>query len=515
MSKFRLLQIGGQSLEPHYTDRNRCEFEYLDLLSVSCDEAFFASFQKKATYDIVFVQSAYSAELMALLKCVSVPYNTLIDYHQWGSAFQQETIVRERLIRPFYYESPEACVEKILALSFSEQYGDRISPANALVDRHFNGSIIYEGNDALVLTGHFGDTFQPIITWKMYLFYDGGKVNEIWPEYTCTGDVDIRFTFRLVDTEDMNHISRTFVLDRTNLDQPLSIPSQGKDAFVLISAEAKGTGTLRMGAFHKRWSRMDLGAFILGGERYVDPYREEFIHYFDPRDFKPPLAVYFSGYRTAEGFEGYYMMREFKCPFLLIADLRLEGGAFYMGSSHFEAQIVKVIKEKLDFLGFKEDELIISGLSMGSFGALYYGAQIEPGAIIVGKPLVNIGNIATDMRLRRPEEFGTALDILMKNEKAVDHAAAQRLNQKFWHTFQQAHLKETTVAVSYMEDDDYDLNAFDMLLPVLTKKHVHVMSRSIPGRHNDDTLTINSWFINFYKMILEKRYGRVMHERKT
>lgn len=43
---------------------------------------------------------------------------------------------------------------------------------------------------------------------------------------------------------------------------------------------------------------------------------------------KPPLNVYFSGYRTAEGFEGYYMMKRMNAPFLLIGDPRVEGGSF-------------------------------------------------------------------------------------------------------------------------------------------------------------------------------------------
>ncbi len=38
---------------------------------------------------------------------------------------------------------------------------------------------------------------------------------------------------------------------------------------------------------------------------------------------------------------------------------------------------------------------------MGSFGALYYGAQLNPQAIIVDL-LVNIGTIAEHMRLLRP-----------------------------------------------------------------------------------------------------------------
>ena len=65
-----------------------------------------------------------------------------------------------------------------------------------------------------------------------------------------------------------------------------------------------------------------------------------------------------------------------------------------------------------------------------------------------------------------------------------------------------------------MEDDDYDIEAFNMLLPLLSRQHVRVMSRSIPGRHNDDSATITNWFVNFYNMILESRFGRVTHERK-
>ena len=42
--------------------------------------------------------------------------------------------------------------------------------------------------------------------------------------------------------------------------------------------------------------------------------------FLSPGDFKPPLAVYFSGYRPAEGFEGYWMMKNLRCPFLLFSD---------------------------------------------------------------------------------------------------------------------------------------------------------------------------------------------------
>ncbi|MEJ7170183.1 accessory Sec system protein Asp2, partial [Staphylococcus epidermidis] len=79
---------------------------------------------------------------------------------------------------------------------------------------------------------------------------------------------------------------------------------------------------------------------------------------------------------------------------------------FYLGSETYENSIKKVIKETLEYLNFKEDDLILSGLSMGSFGALYYGSQLTPRAVIVGKPLVNIGRIAENMKLKRPNDFG-------------------------------------------------------------------------------------------------------------
>ena len=53
---------------------------------------------------------------------------------------------------------------------------------------------------------------------------------------------------------------------------------------------------------------------------------------------------------------------------------------------------------------------------MGSFGALYYATVLEPAAVIIGKPLINIGTIANNMKLLRPNEFGTANDVLLTNE---------------------------------------------------------------------------------------------------
>lgn len=75
-------------------------------------------------------------------------------------------------------------------------------------------------------------------------------------------------------------------------------------------------------------------------------------------------------------------------------------------------------------------------------------------------------------------------------------------------------MSQTVFAIAYMQHDDYDAHAFQELLPVLTAHQARVMNRSIPGRHNDDSPTIASWFVNFYNIILEDKFGRVQHAEK-
>ena len=93
------------------------------------------------------------------------------------------------------------------------------------------------------------------------------------------------------------------------------------------------------------------------------------------------------------------MMKRLGHPFILFADPRLEGGSFYLGSAEYEAKIKAVIEESLAKLGFTNKELVLSGISMGTTGAIYYGSKIGARAVIVGKPLINLGTIALNNTL--------------------------------------------------------------------------------------------------------------------
>lgn len=118
---------------------------------------------------------------------------------------------------------------------------------------------------------------------------------------------------------------------------------------------------------------------------------------------KPPLNVYFSGYKTQEGFEGYFLMRNLGAPFLLVAEARLEGGGFYMGSEEYETMLGDTIFKYMRELHFTPDQVVLAGISMGSFGAMYYGCDIRPHTVLLGKPLLSIGDIVANGNFSAPE----------------------------------------------------------------------------------------------------------------
>ena len=510
--KFRVLQIGGHDLGSLFKEKEDVEWDYLDDAVFHFESGYIDAVQEilkvYGEFNLVFVQSPYSQSLMKLLHLVSVPHNTVIDFHVWSDLYENDSLVRSKLIKPLYYENEEMLQHKLFSVTFAKQYGDRVSPIKVMVNSSFKGEYHYQGNKALVLEGDFGTEFTPLLTWTQNLVNDANIVNEIWPEYTIEGDIDLEYTLRIFPFGSTDIPEMTFHYHQKDLLNPIQLPRLSYQANISVSLKAKGKGKLSVGAVHKRWSRLEMGQFIMGGQRFSDSSRDEFIYYFNPGDMKPPLNVYFSGYRPAEGFEGFYMMTKMNAPFMLISDPRLEGGAFYLGSEEYEQKIIKVIKEALRFLNFKDNDLILSGLSMGSFGALYYATVLEPAAVIIGKPLINIGTIANNMKLLRPNEFDTANDVLLTNEGGVSKQDIDNMDQRFWNKLKHSHLSDTIFAIAYMEHDDYDAMAFHNISPILSKQRAHVMSRGVPGRHNDDSPTITNWFINFYNMILEDSFGR-------
>lgn len=179
-----------------------------------------------------------------------------------------------------------------------------------------------------------------------------------------------------------------------------------------------------------------------------------------------------------------------------------------MGSEEYEEMIRSAILGYMQELGFTSDQVIFSGLSMGTFGALYYGCDIRPHALLLGKPLANIGTVAAGERLLRPGGFPTSLDVLKYLHGSADMKAVKKLDARFWDKFDTADWGRSKFIVSYMMEDDYDATAYADLLKHLHSDGVQVYGKGIHGRHNDDTQAIVNWFVSQYEKILDEDFSR-------
>jgi accessory secretory protein Asp2 len=331
---------------------------------------------------------------------------------------------------------------------------------------------------------------------------------EFWLEYSKTGSVEIALVITQIEGGSLSNVQKVWRFDERALQNTVQITNEFEQGYIFIHLEAKGSGMLKIRALHDRHSRGPYGCFMTGGERVVTSEREEVFGYFDPGDFKPPLCVYFSGYKTRQGFEGAGLMKKLGVPFLLVAEARLEGGSFYMGTPEYENAVASLIGKYLNWLGFGPQQLILSGISMGSIGALYHGCTFRPHAMIVGKPLVNCGSIAVNERLKRPGGFATSLDVLQKLGGRTDEAAVEYLNEKFWKRFDNTSWQDTRIVVSYMIEDDYDDEAYPDLLKHLDTSGVQIYGKGLHGRHNDNSGGIVSWFTAQYEKMLHEDFMR-------
>ena len=145
---------------------------------------------------------------------------------------------------------------------------------------------------------------------------------------------------------------------------------------------------------------------------------------------------------------------------------------------------------------------------MGTIGAMYYGCVMRPHALILGKPLASLGDIAANERLKRPKGFPTSLDLLQHFAGGMDADAIERLNDRFWSKIRNTDFSHTKFIVSYMFEDDYDATAYERLLSELNSAGVQVYGKGLHGRHNDNTAGIGTWFKSQFINVLRDDFNR-------
>ena len=507
MSKdYKILQIGIDNWAHHYEIPENMDWYYFCPNSPLALRKMMEMEGITSFHAILIEDGQYLSDLLPFIHHIE-PYTLFYDQDFQTTDLGILDLLKKRCAQTADFSDPQQLLNDLSTSLFGGGYGDKLFPYSIQVNPSFEGAISYQGFEHVTLEGNFGDDFQQLAYWSYNVLVGKNLPIELWLEYEKQGDCEFRLVIRKIWDGSVDDFFEEEVYSEADLAKAIILDSKNANYFLFVSIEGRGNGKLQLGNLHKRWSRKQFGKFVLGGNIIHDSKRDEINYFFHPGDFKPPLAVYFAGFRPAEGFEGYWMMKNLGCPFLLFSDPRLQGGAFYLGSDELENKVKQTIQYYLDYLGLTSKDLILSGLSMGTFPSFYYGASFEPHAIIVGKPLANIGTIARRGRLEAPGVFDTSFDILRHQTGGISSQHMLKLDQRFWKVFKQADFSMTTFGLSYMKDEDMDSQAYEQLVSHLCNTGAKILSRGTVGRHNDDSNTNILWFLHFYNMVLED-FGR-------
>lgn len=466
--------------------------------------------KKRHRYDAVIFtgEPTLSGEEWFQLQWLVDPYKVFYLPELQANANKQLRLFLHQQKAAVIKQSPQSLIDDLIPKYFTGQSGLRIPPSKLLLNNQVFPAYRFTDGQHLELSVASPDCWQNLGTYKQSLYIDPQHLIKFWLEYQGAG-IELRLRIFIQpnggdgDVHDCHYVK---VGGNQELELPL--PESPDVRFASISLEVRGQGRLRLGVLHSRWSRAGHGVFLTGGQRIVNPVtHEDIAFYFNPGDLRPPLNVYFSGARGLEGFEAYPLFRNTHAPALLFTDMRLEVGQFYTGPA-MEKQIKAVIQEKLAELGLTNHELVMNGISMGTYPAMKLGMQLAAYAINVAKPIANLGYVAQRGRLQRPGEFTTIFDVDAQIARGLNEQSLRQLDEEFWELASQADLTDTRLFISYMIDDDYDNHAIAGLQKNTAVRAAKQFTyKGFGGRHNDDPASVQ-WFARRVAYLNHKEFKR-------
>ena len=324
--KYKILQIGPEDWRDTLALPAQLDWYHVPPNTPSAIQKIMDENDLDHFHAVILTDGAYLVDLLPFASSLE-PY-TVFYPEQFASQDQGlQNLIKQHCMQAMDLSDRQGFVRDLSTSLFEGGYGDKLSPATIRIHPSFQGSVSYQGFEHLKLEGDFGKTYTQLASWAYNQSVQAHSPIELWLEYEKSGPVELRLRLRKIPAGSVSEIRQDILLEEADFASAI-IVEQDYDAYLSISLEARGQGKVNIGNLHQRWSRKQFGKFVLGGNILHDKKREEINYFFHPGDFKPPLAVYFSGYRPAEGFEGYWMMKNLRCPFLLFSDPRLEGGAF-------------------------------------------------------------------------------------------------------------------------------------------------------------------------------------------
>ena len=500
------LQVGNANWAEKYTIPNHVEWLYMN--NQAANQEILEQMQvSKKKYDVLLLTDVSDLELYDDLLDM-LDYYTII----YDSTKKINVKLKKQLDKKMSFSipltSPKKVIDDIATYFYHGQYGLRILPENLAVSNSYSGEFYRLGSHEVVFEGNFGENFCYLLSWRdhNYSLADIQKKTELFLEHQIEGDVEIQLVLSEIN-QYTGAVQKIITFSQSNLQDAVEYgPKMEKNHVYNYQLFVKGAGKLHLGALHLRFSRGKYGSFILGGQRTADSMGHELIAFFYPGDYRPPLCVYFGGVREAEGFEGYYMMKKLNVPFLLFEDLGLKGGAFYRGTTEYKDMIIKKIKDTLSYLGFSNEQLILSGMSMGTHACLYYANDLQPHSVVINKPLVNLNQVAKNQIIKAPQIFPPILDVESYLAKHMELQKSNGIDEEFWQHFDDDTLNNTQFYIVYMINDDYDDVIFDQLRDRFLQLKKVITYKAIPGRHNDNNVISTGTFFKYYSLVINKHF---------
>ncbi|CAH1854429.1 accessory Sec system protein Asp2 [Convivina intestini] len=411
----------------------------------------------------------------------------------------------------FNEQQPQTVAQRILADLYLGQiaFPTRFSEEQFIPTINYDWQFRRSGRFSSAFTGDFGDDWQQIGTLKTFAGdLNPNQDNLIYLDYDATGTAQVSLEcvfFHGGRLQQLQFLRGDGLVNMT----PLKAPARYQDYQIIVLA--KGKGTVDLHAVHQRRSRHGLGMFIPGGQRQLTEDNQEVLSYFNPGTKKGPMIVLFAGTRLhVEGFEMMGPLDKLGYPYLLFTDARSQGGAFDVGNAAYEALVVKIIRKAQQFLGLTSDQVIMSGYSMGSYPAIYYTPDIKPGALLLAKPILNLGTFTSSAEFPHSGvNHDWTLDVRRQLTGRVDPEDTVALNQKLWHKLDQLSATDwPQVSMFSMDSDEYDGVSLPQLLDYLKERRVRLNHHGEPGYHEQKIPEMIRFMIDEYERIIAEMIAK-------
>ncbi|QNN75354.1 accessory Sec system protein Asp2 [Weissella diestrammenae] len=471
----KILQVGGSKINEDELD-SEYELEYVDQLNFEDDELW--------QYGLILIL----CPLPEIVTELDLFENLLMQTKIMYASDQIDLKIFPELERfegttLFSFNSDELShmISEINSFFYGGQHGGGKQRITNVIFND-NENLTYNGNANVYIDLSDNRNSKEIIgTWKYGFPIQKAREYSFWPEFKLFGNAELEYKFYVL-YDSSTDVKEVITLNASDFNEPINFFDTNRSLTVHMTVKVSGDGAVELGHMHYRRRRGKYGTFLPGDARLVDnTTRQELFYYYSPGNLKPPLNVYFSGYQTAEGFEGYYMMLKQGNPFILITDPRLDGGVFYRGTENLETQVFDIINGKLKDLQFKKSELTCIGISMGSYAALYNAAHLSAGKVILGKPIIDLNVVIKNSKLVRPDDFGIIMDMATYLRRDFSDFAADLPNYIRNNIFEDMEFR-----VAYMKNDDYDSN-FEKFIDATKMKFKNIKKFGYQGKHNDNS----------------------------